>query len=80
MLQGDVYPNGYPIFPWMSARLLVLATSHPATSAPFQVEYSPIRWVMVSLRLSAVGIRFLAVLGIVNLTVTPVKRSGRVGR
>ncbi len=28
---------GIQLFPWMSALLLVLATSHPATSAPFRV-------------------------------------------
>jgi hypothetical protein len=53
---------GIQLFPWMSARLLVGETSHPATSAPFQVGYHPIRQVMNSLCLSAVGIRFLAVL------------------
>ena len=37
---------GIELFPWMSARLLVLTTSHPATSAPFQVGYRPIRQVM----------------------------------
>src|SRR5215475_3220790 len=46
----------------MSARLLVRVTRHPATSAPFRVGQSPIRQVMDSLCLSAVGIRFLAVL------------------
>jgi hypothetical protein len=49
-------------FPWMSTLLLVVETSHPATSAPFQVGYHPIRQVMDSLCLSAVGIRVLAVL------------------
>jgi hypothetical protein len=53
---------GIQLFPWMSARLLVGETRHPATSAPFQVGYNPIRQVMNSLCLSAVGIRFLAVL------------------
>jgi hypothetical protein len=46
----------------MSPLLLVLATNHLATSAPFQVGYHPIRQVMASLCLSAVGIRFLAIL------------------
>ncbi len=54
--------RGIQLFPWMSALLLVVETSHPATSAPFQVGHSPIRQVMDSLCLSAVGIRFLAVL------------------
>jgi hypothetical protein len=54
--------TGIELFPWMSARLLVLATSYPATSAPFQVGHRPIRQVMDSLCLSAVGLRFLAVL------------------
>ena len=46
----------------MSARLLVCATSHPATSAPFRGGYCPIRRVMDSPCLSAAGLRFLAVL------------------
>jgi hypothetical protein len=54
--------TGIQLFPWMSPLLLVLSTRHPATSAPFQVGQSPIRQVMDSLCLSAVGIRFLAVL------------------
>ena len=53
---------GIELFLWMSARLLVLATSHPATSAPFQVGHRPIRRVMASPCLSAAGIRLLAVL------------------
>ena len=53
---------GIELFLWMSARLLVLATSHSATSAPFRGGYCPIRRVMVSPCLSAAGIRFLAVL------------------
>jgi hypothetical protein len=46
----------------MSALPLVVSTRHPATSAPFRVGYCPIRQVMDSLCLSAVGIRFLTVL------------------
>jgi hypothetical protein len=53
---------GIQLFPWISARLLVVETSHPATSAPFQVGQSPIRRVMASPCLSAAGLRFLAVL------------------
>jgi hypothetical protein len=53
---------GLQLFPWMSLLLLVLTTSHPATSAPFQVGHHPIRRVMDSPCLSAVGLRFLAVL------------------
>ena len=53
---------GIDLFPWMNARLLVLTTSHPATSAPLQSGHRPIRQVMDSLGLSAVGMRFLAVL------------------
>src|SRR5262245_998741 len=53
---------GIHLFPWISARLLVVETSHPATSAPFQVGQSPIRRVMASPCLSAAGLRFLAVL------------------
>jgi hypothetical protein len=36
--------RGISLFPGMSARLLVRATSHPATSAPFQVGHCPIGW------------------------------------
>jgi hypothetical protein len=32
---------GIQLFPWTSARLLVVEASHPATSAPFQVGHSP---------------------------------------
>jgi hypothetical protein len=46
----------------MSARLLVVSTSHPATSAPVRVGYGPIRRVMGSPYLSAAGVRCLAVL------------------
>jgi hypothetical protein len=53
---------GISLFPWVSARLLVRATRHLATSAPFQVGHRPIRQVMNSLCLSAVGMRFLAIL------------------
>jgi hypothetical protein len=53
---------GSELFLWMSALLLVLATSHPATSAPFRGGYDPIRRVMSSPCLSAAGLRFLAVL------------------
>ena len=53
---------GISLFPWVSARLLVRATRHLATSAPFQVGHRTIRQVMNSLCLSAVGIRFLAIL------------------
>ena len=55
-------PRGIELFLWMSALLLVVSTRHPATSAPFRVGYCPIRQVMDSLCLSAVGIRFLTVL------------------
>jgi len=54
--------RGIELFPWMSARLLVLATSHSATSAPFRGGYCPIRRVMSSPCLSAAGLRLLAVL------------------
>jgi hypothetical protein len=54
--------TGIQLFPWMSPLLLVHATSHPATSAPFQVGHRPIRRVMSSPCLSAAGLRFLAVL------------------
>jgi hypothetical protein len=50
------------LFPWMNAHLLVVESSHPATSAPFQGGHRPIRQVMNSLGLWTVGLRFLAVL------------------
>ena|SRR5262245_48575783 len=39
---------GIQLFPWISPLLPVLSTRHPATSAPFQVGYYPIRRVMSS--------------------------------
>jgi hypothetical protein len=62
--------TGIQLFPWMSPLLLVRATSHLATSAPFQVGYSPIRRIMDSPCLSAVGLRFLAVLSHWSLSAT----------
>ena len=61
---------GIQLFPWMSPRLPVLSTSHPATSAPFQVGYGPIRRVMDFPCLSAAGVRFLAVLSHWSLSAT----------
>jgi hypothetical protein len=53
---------GIQLFPWMSPLLPILSTRHPATSAPFQVGYHPIRRAMNSPCLSAAGVRLLAVL------------------
>jgi hypothetical protein len=53
---------GIQLFLWISARLLVGAASHPATSAPFRGGQGPIRRVMSSPCLSVAGLRFLAVL------------------
>jgi hypothetical protein len=61
---------GIQLFPWMSPLLLVLSTRHPATSAPFQVGYHPIRRVMAFPCLSAAGLRFLAVLSHWSISTT----------
>jgi hypothetical protein len=61
---------GIQLFLWMSARLLVVSTSHPATSAPFRGGQGPIRRVMSSPCLSAAGLRFLAVLSHWSLSAT----------
>jgi hypothetical protein len=60
--RGTFTRVGSERFLWMSARLLVVATSHPATSAPCRGGYCPIRRVMASPCLSAAGLRFVAVL------------------
>jgi hypothetical protein len=61
---------GLELFPWTSALLLVLATSHPAMSAPFRGGDCPIRRVMDFPCLSAAGLRFLAVLSHWSLSTT----------
>jgi hypothetical protein len=62
--------SGIELFLWISSLLLVVQTSHPATSAPFRGRHDPIRRVMASPCLSAAGLRFLAVLSHWSISTT----------